>query len=206
MNNTIHSNDEGDSDIPVLTDIIEEERSSPTSEVVRAASSDETGITLNKVTAAPRSEDADTDLRAADPHAVDLHAADLHSTDVHVANLHSANLHSANLHVAALPSLEKIEAELSSRLTAELALQIPVVLEAALREHLPKAIGAKLQAELLSALANALPGAAQNAASELSSTLAFEVGGVLEQRLENEVRRAVADEIGRLSEDQQPSR
>jgi hypothetical protein len=107
---------------------------------------------------------------------------------------------------ARLPSIEEIEATLSSRLTAELALQIPVLLEAALREHLPKAIGAKLQAELVSALANALPGAAQNAAAELSSTLAFEVGGLLEQRIEDEVRRAVSDEITRLSEDQQTSR
>ena len=107
---------------------------------------------------------------------------------------------------ARLPSIEEIEATLSSRLTAELALQIPVLLEAALREHLPTAIGAKLQAELVSALANALPGAAQNAAAELSSTLAFEVGGLLEQRIEDEVRRAVSDEITRLSEDQQTSR
>ncbi len=159
MNNTTHSRNEDDSDIPVLTDIIGEERTGSIPETMHAP-----------VSAASE---------AAVP---DLHAA------------------------ASLPSLEQIEAELSSRLTAELALQIPVLLEAALREHLPKAIGAKLQAELLSALANALPGAAQNAASELSSTLAFEVGGLLEQRLESEVRRAVADEIARLSEDQQPSR
>jgi hypothetical protein len=102
-----------------------------------------------------------------------------------------------------LPSLQPIEAELTARLSAELAMQIPVLLEAALREHLPRAIGAKLQAELLSALANALPSAAQNAAAELSSTLAFEVGGLLEQRLEEEVRRAVSDEIARISADHQ---
>jgi hypothetical protein len=102
-----------------------------------------------------------------------------------------------------LPSLQQIEAELTARLNAELAMQIPVLLEAALREHLPRALGAKLQAELLSALANALPSAAQNAAAELSSTLAFEVGGLLEQRLEEEVRRAVSDEIARISADHQ---
>ena len=101
------------------------------------------------------------------------------------------------------PSLQQIEAELTARLSAELAMQIPVLLEAALREHLPRAIGAKLQAELLSVLANALPSAAQNATAELSSTLAFEVGGLLEQRLEEEVRRAVSDEITRISEDHQ---
>lgn len=105
--------------------------------------------------------------------------------------------------VARLPSLQQIEAELTARLYAELAMQIPVLLEAALREHLPRAIGAKLQAELLSVLANALPSAAQNATAELSSTLAFEVGGLLEQRLEEEVRRAVSDEITRISEDHQ---
>ena len=104
---------------------------------------------------------------------------------------------------ARLPSLQQIEAELTTRLSAELAMQIPVLLEAALREHLPRAMGAKLQAELLSALANALPSAAQNAAAELSSTLAFEVGGLLEQRLEEEVRRAVSNEIARISEDHQ---
>ena len=108
--------------------------------------------------------------------------------------------------VARLPSLQQIEAELTARLSAELAMQIPVLLEAALREHLPRAMGAKLQAELLSALANALPGAAQNAAAELSSTLAFEVGGLLEQRLEEEVRRAVSDEIARISTDHQSPR
>jgi hypothetical protein len=108
--------------------------------------------------------------------------------------------------VARLPSLQQIEAELTARLSAELAMQIPVLLEAALREHLPRAMGAKLQAELLSALANALPSAAQNAAAELSSTLAFEVGGLLEQRLEEEVRRAVSDEIARISTDQQSPR
>jgi hypothetical protein len=107
---------------------------------------------------------------------------------------------------ARLPSLQQIEAELTARLSAELAMQIPVLLEAALREHLPRAMGAKLQAELLSALANALPGAAQNAAAELSSTLAFEVGGLLEQRLEEEVRRAVSDEIARISTDHQNPR
>ncbi len=108
--------------------------------------------------------------------------------------------------VARLPSLQQIEAELTARLSAEMAMQIPVLLEAALREHLPRAMGAKLQAELLSALANALPGAAQNAAAELSSTLAFEVGGLLEQRLEEEVRRAVSDEIARISTDHQSPR
>ena len=108
--------------------------------------------------------------------------------------------------VARLPSLQQIEAELTARLSAELAMQIPVLLEAALREHLPRAMGAKLQAELLSALANALPSAAQNAAAELSSTLAFEVGGLLEQRLEEEVRRAVSDEIARISTDHQSPR
>lgn len=108
--------------------------------------------------------------------------------------------------VARLPSLQQIEAELTTRLSAELAMQIPVLLEAALREHLPRTMGAKLQAELLSALANALPGAAQNAAAELSSTLAFEVGGLLEQRLEEEVRRAVSDEIARISTDHQSPR
>lgn len=102
--------------------------------------------------------------------------------------------------------LSQMEAELSARLSSELALQIPVLLEAALREHLPKAIGAKLQAELLSSLANALPGLAQNAAAELSSTLAFEVGGLLEQRVEDEVRRAVADQIAQLSGAPQPPR
>ncbi|MEO0314574.1 MAG: hypothetical protein RI928_1030 [Pseudomonadota bacterium] len=111
---------------------------------------------------------------------------------------------SVDHHIAPpLPSLQQIEAELTARLNTELAMQIPVLLEAALREHLPRAIGAKLQAELLSVLANALPGAAQNAAAELSSTLAFEVGGLLEQRLEEEVRRAVSDEIARISTDHQ---
>lgn len=160
MNDTSHSYDENDADIPVLTDILDEE---------------DVGLGQPKGVALTLA--ANTAMAAANMIAI---------PEVQVA--------------ASLPSLEQIETELSSRLTAELAVQIPVLLEAALREHLPRAMGAKLQAELLSALANALPGAAQNAAAELSSTLAFEVGGLLEQRLEGEVRRAVSDEIARISE------
>ena len=150
MNHTTRAGDNNDADIPVLTDIIDDEAHA-----------------RNAAEAAPMTASAD------------------HYT------------------APPLPSLQPIEAELTARLTAELAMQIPVLLEAALREHLPRAIGAKLQAELLSVLANALPGAAQNAAAELSSTLAFEVGGLLEQRLEEEVRRAVSDEIARISTDHQ---
>lgn len=177
MNNTSHSNDEDDSDIPVLTDIINDEGMRTLPEAVWTAASGNAGPT------------AQTMIQAA-------------ATVAEIAEDTSAHLQTA----PSLPSLEHIEATLSSRLTAELALQIPVLLEAALREHLPKAIGAKLQAELVSALANALPGATQNAAAELSSTLAFEVGGLLEQRLQDEVHRAVSDEIARLSADRQPSR
>ena len=177
IHNTTHAHDEGDADIPVLTDVIEDEGVRTLPDTMWSASSGGTGthapaMTAAIVTATEATEDTRAELQAA----------------------------------ARLPSIEEIEATLSSRLIAELALQIPVLLEAALREHLPKAIGAKLQAELVSALANALPGAAQNAAAELSSTLAFEVGGLLEQRIEDEVRRAVSDEIARLSEDQQISR
>ena len=71
--------------------------------------------------------------------------------------------------------------------------------EAALREHPPQALGARLQAEILTALTNALPVAAQAAAGELSAKVAYEVGGLLEQRLQDEVRRAVADEVARLT-------
>ncbi|MCE2859664.1 MAG: hypothetical protein LW731_07450 [Oxalobacteraceae bacterium] len=166
MNHTTRPGDEADADIPVLTDIIDDEYTTParveqmTVVETMVETVDETSPM--SLTAAP--EDATT---------------------------------------SPFPSLEQIEAELTARLSAELAMQIPVLLEAALREHLPRAMGAKLQAELLSALANALPGAAQNAAAELSSTLAFEVGGLLEQRIEEEVRRAVSDEVARISADHQ---
>ncbi len=96
-------------------------------------------------------------------------------------------------------TLEQIEQALAERLVGELSLQIPVLVEAALREHLPQAMGARLQAELLGVLANALPSAAQAAAGELSTRVAYEVGGLLEQRLQHEVRRAVAEEIRHLS-------
>ena len=177
MHNTPHSSDEVDSDIPLLTDIINDEAVRTLPEAAWTAASGNNGTStptmiLAAVAAAEVTENSCSDLQAAAP----------------------------------LPSLDEIQATLSSRLTAELALQIPVLLEAALREHLPKAIGARLQAELVSALVNALPGAAQNAAAELSSTLAFEVGGLLEQRIQDEVHRAVSDEIARLSADQQPLR
>ncbi len=100
---------------------------------------------------------------------------------------------------AAALAPDQIEQALSARLAAELSLQVPVLVEAALREHLPQAMGARLQAELLNVLANALPGATQAAARELSSQVAYEVGGLLEQRLQDEVRRAVAEEIRSLS-------
>ena len=100
---------------------------------------------------------------------------------------------------ARLPDLQQIQDTLSERLIAELSLQLPVLVEVALREHLPQAMGARLQAELLTALTNALPMAAQAAAGELSARVAYEVGGLLEQRLQDEVRRAVANEIATLT-------
>lgn len=99
-------------------------------------------------------------------------------------------------------AFDQMEQALAERLTAELSLQLPVLVEAALREHLPQAMGARLQAELLGALANALPIAARAAAGELSAQVAYEVGGLLEQRLKDEVRRAVAEEIRHLSSPQ----
>jgi hypothetical protein len=60
------------------------------------------------------------------------------------------------------------------------------------------ALGARLQAELLNTLTNALPIAAQAATSELSSTVAYELGVLLETRLQEEVRTAVANEIAAL--------
>ncbi len=107
--------------------------------------------------------------------------------------------HDFSKHSAAMPDLQQIEDALSERLFAELALQVPVLVEAALREHLPQAMGARLQAELLTALTNALPLAAQAASAELSAKVAYEVGGLLEQRLQDEVRRAVANEIATLT-------
>ncbi len=100
---------------------------------------------------------------------------------------------------ASLPDLQQIQETLSERLIGELSVQVPVLVEAALREHLPQALGARLQAEILTALTNALPVAAQAAAGELSAKVAYEVGGLLEQRLQDEVRRAVEDEIARLT-------
>lgn len=166
MNHTTRPDDESDADIPVLTDIVDDETYTGSVREERMA------IVETAAAAAVMSTMASPEDKV----------------------------------VARLPSLQQIEAELTTRLSAELAMQIPVLLEAALREHLPRAMGAKLQAELLSALANALPAAAQNAAAELSSTLAFEVGGLLEQRLEEEVRRAVSDEIARISTDHQNPR
>jgi hypothetical protein len=93
-----------------------------------------------------------------------------------------------------------IQEALSVRLIESLSLQIPVLLNAALREHLPQAMGARLQVEILTALTSVLPAATQAASAELSNRLAYEVGGVLEQRLQEEVRFAVAEEIARLSQ------
>lgn len=98
----------------------------------------------------------------------------------------------------ALP-LDELQETLSRKLVAELSLQVPVLVESALRDYLPQAMGAKLQAELLSALANALPAAARAASEELSGKVAYEVGGLLEQRLQDEVRNAVAREIAALN-------
>ncbi len=96
-------------------------------------------------------------------------------------------------------AVEQIQETLSQRLISELSVQIPVLVEAALRERLPQVLGAKLQAELLAVLTNALPVAAQAATAELSSLVAYEVGGLLEQRLQDEVRTAVANEIAELN-------
>ena len=96
--------------------------------------------------------------------------------------------------------LAAIQEDLSARLIETLSLQIPALLNSALREHLPQAMGARLQAEILTALTSVLPAAAQAASAELSNRLAYEVGGVLEQRLQEEIRFAVAEEIARLSQ------
>lgn len=113
----------------------------------------------------------------------------------------NATVELAAVAAAAVPALpiEQIQETLSQRLIAELSVQVPALVEAALREHLPQALGAKLQAELLTVLTNALPVAAQAAAAELSGQVAYEVGGLLEQRLQEEVRIAVAKEIDELN-------
>jgi hypothetical protein len=120
-------------------------------------------------------------------------------TDVIEAPAASAVHATSAMHAAndVIP-LEQIQEALSQRLIAELSLQVPVLIEAALREHLPLALGARLQAELLNTLTNALPIAAQAATSELSSTVAYELGVLLETRLQEEVRTAVANEIAAL--------
>ncbi len=123
------------------------------------------------------------------------HAADASQVQV----THVEVTHDFAADAASLPDLSQIQETLSERLIAELSLQVPVLVEAALREHLPQALGARLQAEILTALTNALPVAAQAAAGELSSKVAYEVGGLLEQRLQDEVRHAVADEVARLT-------
>ena len=117
----------------------------------------------------------------------------------HVEVTHVEVTHDFTPQEATLPDLQQIQETLAARLVAELSLQVPVLVEASLREHLPLAMGARLQAEILTALTNALPTAAQAAAGELSAKVAYEVGGLLEQRLQDEVRRAVAEEVERLS-------
>ncbi len=120
-------------------------------------------------------------------------------TDVIEAPAASAVHATSSMHAATdVIPLEQIQEALSQRLIAELSLQVPVLIEAALREHLPLALGARLQAELLNTLTNALPIAAQAATSELSSTVAYELGVLLETRLQEEVRTAVANDIAAL--------
>jgi hypothetical protein len=120
-------------------------------------------------------------------------------TDIIDAKAAAAPAHAGTPSSSAMPDLDQIQDTLSQRLVAELALQIPVLVEAALRERLPHALGARLQAELLTVLTNALPVAAQAATAELSTQIAYEVGGLLEQRLQEEVRIAVSNEIAALT-------
>ncbi len=120
-------------------------------------------------------------------------------TDIIDPQASATHPHEAVASPAITLDIEQIQETLSQRLIAELSVQMPVLIEAALREHLPQALGAKLQAELLTVLANVLPTAAQAATTELSSRVAYEVGGLLEQRLQEEVRLAVANEIAELN-------
>ena len=120
-------------------------------------------------------------------------------TDIIDTSAPAADAQQATVSQAPAADIEQIKETLSQRLIAELSVQVPVLVEAALREHLPQALGAKLQAELLAVLTNALPIAAQAATAELSSRVAYEVGGLLEQRLQEEVRIAVANEIAELN-------
>lgn len=98
--------------------------------------------------------------------------------------------------------LDQMQQTLAARLAAELAVQVPVLVENALREQLSDALGSKLQAELLTVLTNALPAAAQAASEELSAHVAYQVGGLLEQRLPGDVRDAIAKEVARLNAEQ----
>ncbi len=162
-------NSQNDNDFPVLTDVIANGIPSAS-----AASADDASASSSHF--GERDNWPAHDAQAA------MHGGD---------HAHGADGHALKL--------QQIEATLSERLIAELSVQVPVLIEAALREHLPNALGARLQAEILTILTNALPIAAQATAAELSARLAYEVGGLLEQRLQDEVRRAVADEIARLT-------
>lgn len=141
----MNSSNQHDGDIPVLTDIIEDESA---------------GAAHTLAYAEHESADADTD-------------ADL---------------------------LFQIEEEISARITAELSSQIPILIEAALHEHLPQAVGARLQAEIMTALAATLPVAAKTATEQMVGTLALELGALLEQRLQLQVRDVVAQEFARLQQ------
>lgn len=121
-------------------------------------------------------------------------------TDVIAAPVSTAD--AVSLPAVDAHTIEQIEQTIADRLIGELSLQIPVLVEGALREHLPQAMGARLQAELLGVLTNALPIAAHAAAKELSAQVAYELGGLLEQRLQDEVRRAVAEALQHVASPQ----
>ena len=98
------------------------------------------------------------------------------------------------------PLVHRVASQLSKGSAEQV--QVPVLVENALREQLSNALGSKLQAELLTVLTNALPAAAQAASEELSAHVAYQVGGLLEQRLPGDVRDAIAKEVARLNAQQ----
>ncbi len=88
---------------------------------------------------------------------------------------------------------------LAERLAASLAQEVPLLVENALREALMNVVGARLQSEVQAMLTTLLPAAMQTISAELSTHVAHQVGGLLEQRLRDDIRAALTKEASQAA-------
>jgi len=137
--------------------------------------------------------ETDTDF----PVLTDIIDDDEGATPVALQNAGKAETGHTEVTQPGVQARQHLHAALCDKLIRQLSQQIPPLLASALREHLPAAIDTHLQRALIAVLAEALPAATQSASHAVAAQVTSEVGARLQDCLEAEVRRSVAEAVAR---------